>query len=256
VSAGSRGWDEYAPFYDWENARTFGRRDVAFWRRIVRREAGPALELGCGTGRLLMPLARTGSALVGLDRSAPMLAQARARAVRITSARRPAIVQGDAQALPFRAAAFDLVIAPYGLLQSLTSDRALNRALGESARVLRRGGLLGIDLVPELAEWPSYRKRVTLRGRRDRRTTLTLVESVRRDERRGLTIFDEEFVERRGQAVRRRRFSLTFRTLPMKATFSRIERAGFEIEAVLGDYGGGAWHTHATSWIVLARKAS
>ena len=27
---GWSGWDEYAPFYDWENARTIGRRDVAF----------------------------------------------------------------------------------------------------------------------------------------------------------------------------------------------------------------------------------
>ena len=37
---GWEGWDEYAPFYDWENARTLGRRDVPFWQRVVADAAG------------------------------------------------------------------------------------------------------------------------------------------------------------------------------------------------------------------------
>ena len=49
---GWQGWDEYAPFYDWENARTMGRQDVRFWQDLARREGGPVLELGCGTGRI------------------------------------------------------------------------------------------------------------------------------------------------------------------------------------------------------------
>ena len=50
---GWRGWDEYAPFYDWENARTVGRRDVPFWQRLAASQEGRVLELGCGTGRIL-----------------------------------------------------------------------------------------------------------------------------------------------------------------------------------------------------------
>ena len=49
---GWQGWDEYAPFYDWENAQTLGRRDVPFWRRIAAAAGGQVLELGCGTGRV------------------------------------------------------------------------------------------------------------------------------------------------------------------------------------------------------------
>ena len=32
---GHEGWDAYAPYYDWENAQTVGRRDVAFWKRLA-----------------------------------------------------------------------------------------------------------------------------------------------------------------------------------------------------------------------------
>jgi len=71
------GWDEYARFYDWENARTMGRQDVRFWQDFARREGGALLELGCGTGRVIVPVARTGVPVVGIDRSEPMLAYAR-----------------------------------------------------------------------------------------------------------------------------------------------------------------------------------
>ena len=74
---GWQGWDEYAPFYDWENAQTLGRRDVPFWRRAALKAKGPVLELGCGTGRVTKPLARAGVDIVGIDRSAPMLDRGR-----------------------------------------------------------------------------------------------------------------------------------------------------------------------------------
>ena len=247
-------WDAYAPFYDWENARTFGRRDIAFWRRVLKREQASTLELGCGTGRLLVPLARAGGEVAGIDRSAAMLARAVRRVRRLDPSKRPSVVRGDIRSLPYAAGRFGLVIAPYGMLQSLTSDRDLDTALAEAARVLRPGGLFGVDLVPELLTWRAYRRRVRLRGRNRRGATLTLVESVRHDRRRRLTIFDEEFVERRGRQVTRRRFSLTFRTLPMKSVLARIERAGFEIQVVLGDYRGGPWDVRADVWVILARR--
>ena len=76
---GWHGWDEYAAFYDWENARTLGRRDVPFWRNLAIHAGGPVLELGCGTGRISLPIARAGVPLVGIDRSEAMLTRARAR---------------------------------------------------------------------------------------------------------------------------------------------------------------------------------
>jgi len=246
------GWDDYAPFYDWENARTVGRRDVAFWCDLARGRGGPVLELGCGTGRILAPLARHAATLAGVDRSDPMLARARRRLRR--TPRPVLLVRGDITTLPFGDGAFDLVVASYGILQSLTSERDLRATLSAVHAALRPGGLLGIDLVPDLPRWSEYSRRASLSGRRGRDSRITLIESVRQDPRRRLTIFDQEFVERRGRARRVRRFSLTFRTLSVPQMARRLERAGFHVQAVLGDYRGGPWDERANVWVILAEK--
>lgn len=253
-SEGWKGWDEYAPFYDWENARTLGRRDVAYWRRIVREEAVRTLELGCGTGRLLMPMARTGVPIVGVDRSAPMLARASQRSRRLRLGHRPVVVRGDIRQLPFPDRSFGVVMAPYGLLQSLLREQDLRQTLADVARVLRKGGLLGVDLVPDLSSWAEYNRKVSLQGRGPAGGTVTLIESVRQDRRRRLTIFDEEFVERRGRDVSRHTFSLTFRTLTAPEMCDRLDAAGFRIESLAGSYRGRPWSPDADVWLIRARK--
>lgn len=205
---GFEGWDDYAPFYDWENRRTLGRRDVAFWRNLALQAAGPVLELGCGTGRVSLPLARAGVPLTGVDRSAAMLAFARTRLRRARLVDAVALVQGDIRSLPFPAAAgategrplrtpgerprkggpsgppgsardarrgapsgppgFAAVMAPYGILQSLLREKDLASTLAEVHRVLRPGGTFGLELVADLPSWEEYRQRVSLRGWRGR----------------------------------------------------------------------------------------
>jgi SAM-dependent methyltransferase len=253
---GWHGWDEYAPFYDWENARTVQRRDVAFWQGLARRCGGRALELGCGTGRIALPVARIGGAVVGIDRSGPMLARANRRASRSRPRGRVRFVRGDIRALPFGPdRPFHLVMAPYGILQSLLRDADLDATLTSVARVTAPGGTFAADLVPDLPRWSEYRGRVSLRGRRGRAGPhVTLIESVRQDRRRGLTIFDQQFVERSGRRRETRRFSLTFRTLSVPAMARRIERAGFGIDAVLGDYAGGAWDPRSDVWVIVATR--
>jgi ubiquinone/menaquinone biosynthesis C-methylase UbiE len=253
---GWRGWDDYAPFYDWENAQTLDRRDVDFWGRMGTRANGAVLELGCGTGRVTIPVARAGVRVVGVDRSADMLAHARRRSKRGRLTKRVSWVRSDIRVLPFRLSArFGLVMAPYGILQSLVRESDLKATLASVARVLPKGGVFGIDLVPDLPVWKEYRNRVRFRGsRRGGQSHITLVESVRQDRKKKLTIFDQTYVERRGRHRRSHRFSLVFRTLTVPQMTRRLERAGFRIKAVLGDYNGEPWDPRADVWLILAER--
>ncbi len=83
---------------------------------------------------------------------------------------------------------------------------------------------------------------------------VSLVESVRQDRARRLTIFDQEFTERRGRSKAVRKFSLAFRTLSVPQMVRRLEKAGFEVSALLGDYKGRAWDPRAEVWVILAKK--
>ena len=108
------------------------RRGLERWRRWLTSGArGRTLDLGCGTGRNL-PLYANDLAVVGIDPDWRSLLRARRR-----SPRTP-LVQGRAEALPFRAGAFDTVVS--GLVFCSIADP--RDGLAEIERVLRRGGAL------------------------------------------------------------------------------------------------------------------
>ena len=99
-----------------------------------------ALDVGCGTGAFLLPLARRlvpqGATVIGLDLAEGTLGQARAR---VQAEGLPVdCVIGDVEALPFDDSSFDLVLANYMLYH--VPD--LERAIAELRRVLRPGGTL------------------------------------------------------------------------------------------------------------------
>ena len=141
-----------------------------------------------------------------------------------------------------------------GILQSLIRDKDLNATLASVADVLKPGGLFGVDLVPDVPNWREYTNRVQMTGKAAGGSHLTLVESVRQDREKRLTIFEQTYVERRGREKREHTFELTFRTLPVPLFTRRLERHGFRVEAVLGDYRGGPWDERADVWITLARR--
>jgi SAM-dependent methyltransferase len=257
AAEGWEGWDAYAPFYDWENSQTMGRRDVRFWERLAKRVDGPVLELGCGTGRLALPVGRVAERLVGIDRSPSMLARARQRVRRAKITGKVQLVRGDIRHLPFpRPSPFALVMAPYGMLQSLLREADLTATLDAVARVLRPGAIFGVDLVADLPAWQEYRRETRLTGwRPGRKTHVTLIESVRQDRARGLTVFEQEYVERRGHEKSSRTFDLAFRTITVPQMSQRLETAGFRITAVLGDYDGAPWDPRAETWLIVAERA-
>lgn len=262
---GHEGWDDYADYYDWENAQTVGRRDIAFWSDFALRAPGPpsrksrrdprVLELGCGTGRVAVPVAKAGAAVIGIDRSESMLARARRRVTRARLHSSVKLIRGDIRHLPFPDQSFTRVMAPYGILQSLLDERPLADTLKDVRRVLAKGGVFGLELVADLPAWDEYANRTTLQGARGPHgKPIKLIESVHQDRRKGITRFEQTFVEGRGRAVTRRTFSLAFRTLSVPQMVRRLEKAGLDVISLLGDYQGGPWDLRADVWIILARK--
>lgn len=96
--------------------------DTAFYiDRIAQNNAKTVLELGCGTGRVLVPLARACTGIVGVDNSDEMLERCREKFLK-HEIRNADTVLGDITGLDL-GRQFDLVIAPYRVLQSLETDQ-------------------------------------------------------------------------------------------------------------------------------------
>jgi SAM-dependent methyltransferase len=123
------------------------RPDVAFYVREAERSGGPVLELGCGTGRILVPIARAGCTVTGLDGSREMLARCEAR-LREEPAEvrgRVTLHHGDARGFDL-GASFALVTAPFRLMQHLVSIGDQLRLLESVARHLAPGGRFVFDV--------------------------------------------------------------------------------------------------------------
>jgi ubiquinone/menaquinone biosynthesis C-methylase UbiE len=113
-------------------------------RSLPPLEGLDVLDVGCGIGRLTVPLAQQKARVVSLDNSAAMLEKCRRN---VEQARAGAFVRyqkGSAASLPFEPASFDAV-ACVGVLEHLPDDvRA--KAVGEMIRVLRPAGSLVLVL--------------------------------------------------------------------------------------------------------------
>lgn len=96
------------------------------------------MDVGCGYGRVLLPLAKAGWNVIGIDLSEEMIAEARRRArekklfVRLDL--------GDMTALPYSNESFDKIICLWNVFNELLTQREQIRTLNEIFRVLKAGG--------------------------------------------------------------------------------------------------------------------
>ena len=120
------------------------RPDVDFFVDLAKESRGPVLELGCGTGRVLIPTAKAGVDVVGLDLSPEMLAVCRQRLSQESEAvqSRAQLVQRDMRQFEF-AQRFHLAMIPFRPFQHLlTVDdqlaclRCIHRHLADDGKLL------------------------------------------------------------------------------------------------------------------------
>lgn len=147
---GSRALYEHPRYYD--HAFRAHRADVAFYAKLAQRVGGPVLELGAGTGRITLALARAGVQVLGVDRSTDMLARAKERVASLPASARDNVElrRGDIRTLRLRRR-FPLVLAPFNLFMHLYTRDDVERALATVRAHLAPRGRLAMDvLVPDL----------------------------------------------------------------------------------------------------------
>jgi SAM-dependent methyltransferase len=157
VDAGSREHYVDAALYDYEYRRR--RADVTFYRELARQRlgarGGAILELGAGTGRVTIPLARDGHTVVALDQSPTMLERLRRRvaAERAPVGRRVTVVAGDLRSFKLpRQQRFALVIAAFNVLEHLYTRGEVHACLRQVVAHLAPGGAFAFDVqLPDLA---------------------------------------------------------------------------------------------------------
>ena len=140
------GEDEYritAEFYD-QIYRS--RQDVAFFVEAAMEAAGPVLELGCGTGRVLIPTARSGVRIVGLDRSPHMLEVCRKRLLSEPKEVQSRVELMTADMRDFKLGhTFELITTPFRSFQHLTTSDDQCSCLEAIRRHLAKDGKLILD---------------------------------------------------------------------------------------------------------------
>jgi SAM-dependent methyltransferase len=116
--------------------------DVEFYLKWARKTGGPVLELGAGTGRVSVPLARAGHEVVGLDLSPHMLRVAKKK---VKPGLKLTFVRGDMAEFDL-GRKFRLILIPFRAFQHLKSAEAQRSCLACVRRHLAKGGLFIVDL--------------------------------------------------------------------------------------------------------------
>ncbi len=204
-------------------------RDDDFFLSVVNETPGSrVIDLGCGTGRLAIGMARAGHRVVGLDPAAASIERARTK----TDSETVTWIRGSASVLPH--GAFDTAVMTSHVAQFVTNDRAWGDLLSNVLRALVPGGRLAFDSRDPSAEiwrrWNHAESRRTVQL--DGGNAVTVWTDV-------TSVYDELV-----DAVRHYRFSrggeltseMTLRFRPEADLRRSLSDAGFKIEHVFGGW--------------------
>jgi SAM-dependent methyltransferase len=223
--------------------------DAAFYRGLAQELGGPVLELGCGTGRVLLPIAALGLPCVGVDASPAMLAALRAKSpppnLQLVEARMETFDLG---------ARFRLVTCPFRAFQHLLTVEAQLAALASVRRHLAPGGTFALDVFDPKLAWlvqPGDTERVdatfTVGGVQTRRLARTRVDLPTQTLEVSFR-FDPTPANAGGNTTVRLRWFYRYEIEHLLA------RAGFTDITVFGGYDRRPWRPEGDT-VIVARVA-
>ncbi|PYE53497.1 class I SAM-dependent methyltransferase [Deinococcus yavapaiensis] len=239
-----------AALYDLQYA-TY-RDDLHFYARLARDVGGRVLELGAGSGRVTVHLARAGVDATGLELSADMLRYARARARDADVS--PRFVEGDMRDFDL-GESFDLVIAPFNAFMHLYSTGDQLAALRAVRRHLAPRGRLAFDVyVPNFGPEGVLRHEGETFEADGRRTDVLMLQRVDRSRQIATTQYFVDTTHEDGRLAREHH-TLTQRYFTRFELEWWLRHAGFTPKFA-GSFEGGPVTDESRVLVVTATLAS
>ncbi len=255
MKAGASGYGpamarHYDPVY--AGLRTPGG-DVAWYRQLAREAGGPVLELGAGTGRVLLALAESGAPCTGLDSSEAMLQELRHKPL-------PAnvnLVLGDMRSFALRER-FALIAAPFRVFQHLETTEDQLACLRCVREHLAPGGRLAFDVfVPDPARMAvdAQPEAEDARYERDGEEVVRFV-ALRIERVHQLLHVQVRYERRRDGRVRGEdRAELRLRFFHRYELLHLLARAGFGHVELYGGFAGERFADDSRDFVVVASLA-
>jgi len=248
-------FDRFARYYD-DDYRDY-EADIDAILELANEQGGTVAELGCGTGRILLPLAQMGASVTGIDLSPALLMVARRKleAAGVSSA---TLIEGDLRHSLLPADSVNLAICTSNTLMHLSTPEDQQQALVEAYRMLAPGGLLFVDLFN-----PDLERLFAVAGVQefaDRWRTPEGGEVIKWSVRHvdpaaqiqeTLFIYEETAVD---GTVRKTNCHFTLRYLWRNEGELMLRAAGFTVEEVWGDFDASEYESGSEHLIFLARK--
>lgn len=233
--------------------------DVAYLLAKFRKPPADVLMLACGTGRAAIPVAQAGHRVLGVDIDPAMLDLAAAKRDGAgISAKSLRFEAGDLLTWSTQSR-FDHAAILFNSFLLFTTTAEQDRVLSAAYRHLKRNGTLLIDIfnpdLARIAEDDAHNADVRIFHSRQLKTTVQRVTHIRSTDRPQVreTIFEYAWFDANGKRrAKKIRFDLTY--IFERELVMLLERNGFAIESVAGDYDGSAVDGESPRLIAHARR--
>jgi SAM-dependent methyltransferase len=250
-------FDRFAPYYDADYRHYTD--DLAAIADLAAEQGDPLLELGCGTGRVLIPLGAAGHTITGVDISPKLLQRARDKIESAKHATYITLHESDLRTFDLPTKHFAFAFCTSNTLMHLTTQADQLAVLRNAHCHLRAGGLLLIDLfnpdLPRLLAVNGLQELAdqwidSASGAQVLKWSVRMVDVA---EQMQETLFIYEEVLPNGE-VCRTVCPFTLRFLWRGEAELMLQLAGFEVEEVWGDFDGAPYTSGSEHLILLARK--
>ena len=250
-------FDRFARFYD-DDYRHY-QDDLDLILDLADQTGDPILELGCGTGRVLLPLLKAGHTVTGVDISPALLELARTKTRNTQHVTHISLHQADLRTFDLPAKAFAFAFCTSNTLMHLNTQADQLAVLRNAYRHLRPGGFLLLDLFnPDVARLHTVNGVMELADQWDDPATGAQVikwsvRTIDWADQIQETLFIYEEIQPDG-AGRRTACPFTIRFLWRGEAELLLQSAGFTIAEVWGDFDGAPYSTSSDHLILLAQK--